>query len=65
MGAYNRTNGVPCCAHPYLMQEVLREKWGFKGYYVSDCWAIVDFYQGHNVVETAEEAAAMALNAGY
>ena len=64
MGAYNRTNGDPCCAHPYLMQEVLREKWGFKGYYVSDCWAIVDFYQGHKVVETAPEAAAMALNAG-
>ncbi len=64
MGAYNRTNGVPCCAHPYLMTEVLREKWGFKGYYVSDCWAIVDFYQGHNVAKGPAEAAAMALNAG-
>ncbi len=64
MGAYNRTNGDPCCAHPYLMQEVLREKWGFRGYYVSDCWAIVDFYEGHKVVETPAEAAAMALNAG-
>lgn len=64
MGAYNRTNGLPCCAHPYLMQEVLREKWGFKGYYVSDCWAIVDFYNGHNVVKTAPEAAALALNTG-
>ncbi len=64
MGAYNRTNGDPCCAHPYLMQEVLREKWGFDGYFVSDCWAIVDFYNGHNVVETAPEAAALALNTG-
>lgn len=64
MGAYNRTNGDPCCAHPYLMQEVLRDKWGFKGYFVSDCWAIVDFYQGHKVVDTPAEAAAMALNAG-
>ncbi len=64
MGAYNRTNGDPCCAHPYLMQDVLRDMWGFEGYYVSDCWAIVDFYQGHNVVETPPEAAAMALNAG-
>ena len=36
MGAYNRTNGEPCCAHPYLMQEVLRERWGFDGYFVSD-----------------------------
>jgi beta-glucosidase len=64
MGAYNRVNGDPCCAHPYLMQEVLRKKWGFKGYFVSDCWAIVDFYQGHKVVKTAAEAAALAINTG-
>ncbi|MCB0533360.1 MAG: glycoside hydrolase family 3 C-terminal domain-containing protein [Saprospiraceae bacterium] len=64
MGAYNRTNGDPCCAHPYLMQEVLRKKWGFKGYFVSDCWAIRDFFDGHNVVATAPEAAALALNLG-
>jgi beta-glucosidase len=64
MGAYNRTNGEPCCAHPYLMQEVLRKKWGFKGYYVSDCWAIVDFYRGHNIVKTPDEAAALAVNTG-
>lgn len=64
MGAYNRVNGDPCCAHPYLMQEVLRKKWGFKGYFVSDCWAIVDFYQGHKVVNTAAEAAALAINTG-
>ncbi len=64
MGAYNRTNGDLCCAHPYLMQEVLREKWGFDGYYVSDCWAIQDFYTGHKVVETAAEAAALGVNSG-
>ena len=64
MGAYNRTNGDACCAHPYLMTDVLRKKWGFKGYYVSDCWAIQDFYQGHGITETIEQAAATALNAG-
>lgn len=64
MGAYNRTNGDPCCAHPYLMQEVLRNEWGFGGYYVSDCGAITDFYRGHNIAEDAKEAAAIALNAG-
>lgn len=64
MGAYNRTNGDPCCAHPYLMQEVLRNKWGFDGYFVTDCYALNDFFQGHNVVETRTEAAAMALNVG-
>ncbi|MEM1218063.1 MAG: glycoside hydrolase family 3 C-terminal domain-containing protein [Bacteroidota bacterium] len=64
MGAYNRTNDQLCCAHDYLMQEVLRDRWGFDGYFVSDCWAIVDFYAGHKVVETPEEAAALALNMG-
>ena len=64
MGAYNRTNGDLCCAHPYLMQEVLRKKWGFKGYFTSDCWAISDFYTFHKVVNTPQEAAALALNAG-
>lgn len=64
MGAYNRTNGEPCIAHPYLMQEVLREQWGFDGYYVSDCGGISDFYDGHDIVETPEEAAALALNTG-
>ena len=64
MGAYNRTNGEPCCAHPYLIDEVLRKQWGFKGYFVSDCWAIVDFFNGHNIVETPAEAAALAVNSG-
>lgn len=64
MGAYNRTNGDPCCAHPFLMTDVLRKKWGFEGYYVSDCWAIQDFYQGHGVTENKEQAAAVALDAG-
>jgi beta-glucosidase len=64
MGAYNRTNGDPCCAHPYLMQEVLRKKWNFSGYFTSDCWAIRDFYEGHHVVKTPAEAAALALKTG-
>ena len=64
MGAYNRVNGEVANAHPYLMNEVLRKKWGFDGYFVSDCWAIVDFYNGHNVVETPAQAAAKAVEAG-
>ena len=64
MGAYNRTNGDPCCAHPYLMQDVLRKKWGFDGYFVSDCWAIVDFHAGHKISENPIQAAALALNTG-
>lgn len=64
MGAYNRVNGDPACAHPYLMEDVLRNQWGFEGYFTSDCWAIRDFFDGHNVVKTAQEAAALAINEG-
>jgi beta-glucosidase len=64
MGAYNRTNGEPCCASPRLLQEILRERWGFSGYVVSDCGAVADIYQHHEVEETAAAAAAAALRAG-
>ncbi|MCI8287228.1 MAG: glycoside hydrolase family 3 protein [Lachnospiraceae bacterium] len=64
MGAYNRTNGEPCCGSKTLMQEILRGKWEFEGHYVSDCWAIRDFHEHHMVTDTAEESAAMALKAG-
>lgn len=61
MGAYNRTNGEPCCAHSYLMQKVLRGDWNFDGYFVSDCGALGDIYKFHGCAETKEEAAALAL----
>ena len=64
MGAYNRTNGEPCCAHTYLMEEVLRGKWHFEGHYVSDCWAIKDFHENHKVTRNAEESAYLALEKG-
>ena len=64
MCAYNSTNGEPCCANKYLLQDVLREKWKFEGHIVSDCWALIDFYEGHNVVQTAEEAAALGIKSG-
>jgi len=64
MGAYNRTNGEPCCGSKTLIQDTLREKWGFQGHFVSDCWAIKDFHENHEVTCSAEESAAMALNAG-
>lgn len=64
MGAYNRSNGEPCCASPTLLEEILRQRWGFQGHVVSDCWAIDDIFKHHRVVETAEEAVALAVNAG-
>lgn len=64
MGAYNRTNGEPCCGHSVLMEEILRGKWGFQGHYVSDCWAIADFHMFHMITDTAWESAALALKKG-
>ena len=64
MGAYNRTNGEPCCGSPTLLQKILRDTWGFRGHVVSDCWAIMDFHTHHHVTATAPESAAVALKAG-
>jgi len=64
MGAYNRTLGEPCCGSYFLLKDILRERWGFKGHVVSDCWALRDFHEHHKVTKTPEESAALALNAG-
>jgi len=65
MCAYQSFKGMPCCGNKFL-ESLLRDKWGFKGYIVSDCWAVRDFYEknAHHVVSTREEAAAMAVKAG-
>ncbi len=64
MGAYNRTNGEPCCGSKLLMEDILRGKWDFQGHFVSDCWAIRDFHTEHMVTDTPEESAALALKKG-
>lgn len=64
MGAYNRTNGEPCCGSKSLLVDILREKWGFKGHIVSDCWAIADFHNNHRVTSTATQSAALAIKNG-
>lgn len=64
MGAYNRTNGEPCCGSKTLLTDILREEWGFKGHVVSDCWAIKDFHENHMVTKTALESVALAVNNG-
>jgi beta-glucosidase len=64
MCAYNSTNGEPCCANNHLLQDILRDQWNFQGHIVSDCWALVDLYEGHKVAQNEVEAAAMALKSG-
>jgi beta-glucosidase len=63
MGAYNMFRDYPCCANP-ILYGILRNEWGFKGYIVSDCWAISDFYMFSKYSKDAAEAAAQAVKAG-
>ena len=63
MGAYNMFRDYPCCANP-ILYGILRNEWGFKGYIVSDCWAITDFYQSSHYAKDAAEAASQAVKAG-
>jgi beta-glucosidase len=65
MCAYQRFRGMPCCGSAYL-DNLLRNDWGFRGYIVSDCGAVSDFYgkNAHHLVETKAEAAAMGVKAG-
>ncbi|MPQ31454.1 glycoside hydrolase family 3 protein [Clostridium estertheticum] len=64
MGAYNRTNGEPCCGSKTLLSDILRDEWGFKGHVTSDCWAIKDFHEGHGITSNAVESVALAVNNG-
>ncbi len=64
MCAYNRYMGEPCCSSVELLNDILRNEWGFEGYVVSDCGAISDIYEGHRIVETPEEASALAVKSG-
>jgi beta-glucosidase len=64
MGAYNRVNGEACSGSPTLLVDILRERWGFGGHVVSDCWAIKDFHEAHKLTDTAPESAALALKSG-
>ena len=63
MGAYNMFRDYPCCANP-ILYGILRNEWGFKGYIVSDCWAISDFYRFTHFAKDPTEAAAQAVKAG-
>ncbi len=63
MSAFNEINGVPATAARFLMTDVLRNEWGFKGFVVSD-WGAVEELMNHGVAATREEAGRLALNAG-
>jgi len=64
MASYNRINGTAACAHRYLLDEVLRQQWGFDGYVVPDYGAIHDMWLHHKIAKDHPEAVGMALAAG-
>jgi beta-glucosidase len=64
MCSYNSFRGQPACGNDELLGRVLRKEWGFSGYVVSDCGAVIDIHEGHKTRKTAAEGAAMALLAG-
>jgi beta-glucosidase len=64
MCAYNRVNGQPACASDFLLTDLLRNAWAFKGYVTSDCGAIRDIYEGHHFTGSLAEAAAVSLKHG-
>ena len=66
MCAYQRIDGDPCCGSNRLLQQILRDEWGFKGLVVSDCGAISDFWRpgAHGVSKDAATASAKAVISG-
>ncbi|MBE5034220.1 glycoside hydrolase family 3 N-terminal domain-containing protein [Gallalistipes aquisgranensis] len=64
MPAHNEINGVPCHAHRYLMNDLVREAWGFEGFYVSDFLDIERLAEVHRVAASQKEAVYKTVRAG-
>ena len=64
MCAYQRLDDEPCCGNARLLQQILREEWGFKYLVVSDCGAVSDFYTSHESSTDAVHGSAKAVIAG-
>jgi beta-glucosidase len=64
MCSYNSINGQPGCANEFTLVDQLRGKWGFKGYVVSDCGAVIDIFNGHHYRPTQAQASAISLTRG-
>jgi beta-glucosidase len=64
MAAYNSLNGVPCSANRWLLTDVLRGEWGFRGFVVSDYYSVAGIVRLHRAAADAKEGAAQAIEAG-
>lgn len=64
MAGYNAIDGVPCSANRWLLHEVLKEEWGFRGFVVSDWNNVGYLHSTQKVASTLEEACKIAVWAG-
>lgn len=64
MSAYHSIDGIPCSANRWLLTDVLRQEWGFRGIVVSDWAAVSSLHEIHRVARDYDEAAVAALTAG-
>jgi len=64
MPSYNEIDGIPAHSNEFLLKQVLREEWGFKGYVFSDYGGLGHLYTFHKVAKTPSDAALMGLKAG-
>ena len=64
MCAYQRLDDEPCCGNARLLQQILRDEWGFKYLVVSDCGAVSDFHESHKTSSDAVHGAAKGTMAG-
>ncbi|MCZ4223138.1 glycoside hydrolase family 3 N-terminal domain-containing protein [Pedobacter rhodius] len=64
MTAYNSIDGIPCSSNEFLLNDLLRKEWNFKGFVVSDLNSISGLKANHHIADNAAEAAALSINAG-
>jgi beta-glucosidase len=64
MPSYNEIDGIPAHSNVFLLHDILRGEWGFKGYIFSDYGGLSQLYNFHKVAKTPEDAAIMGINAG-
>ena len=64
MTSYNSIDGIPCTANSYLLNQLLRNEWKFRGFVVSDLYSIEGIYESHYTASSIEDAAIQAVSAG-
>lgn len=64
MTAYNSVDGIPCTANSFLLKDILKDRWGFKGFVISDLVSIDGLMGQHYISKSLEDAGSLALKSG-